>query len=1012
MPRSFPLQFCRVCAHRFLALILTFFSGAGAFAGSSVYTSRPGDGQAICLIPGEFAVAGDGVADDTSALQAAIDRVQETTCRGIVFIPSGRYRLTHELLVWSGIRLIGYGTTRPVLVLGENTPGYQAGAGKYMVHFVSDRPRSPDQPVRDANPGTFYSAMSNIDVEIRDGNPAAVGVRSHFAQHGFLVHMDFHIGQGRAGVEEVGNESEDLHFYGGDFGITTHKPSPSWPFLLIDSTFEGQRRAAIETEEGGLTLIRVAVKNVPTAILVRENRAEELWMENSRFESISGPALVISDEKSARTQINLRNTVCADVPVLAAFRESGREIAGKGRVYRVKEFSHGLQISDIGAVPEIKTVSEMESLSALPPAVATDIPALPPVSEWANVRDLGAKGDGEADDTSALRAAVAGHRVLYFPSGRYRVTDTITLRPDTVLIGLNPITARILITDFTAAFQGVNGPMERPVAPGTPGVPRAWRTIPPFPGSGAPKAMIEAPGGGAAIINGIGLDTAGMNNRAVALKWMSGPDSLVNDVRFLGGHGTYDADGSYLLIYNDNRTADPDPQRRWDSQHWSLWVTGGGGGTFKDIWTPSPFAAAGIYISDTKTSGRVYALSSEHHVRNEMKLNRVANWRIYALQTEEERHESPHALPLEIQECSNLLIANFFIYRVDTPVPFDTGIRVTASHDLDFRGLHAYSPGKLSFDNTVVDRTHHVDVRSREIAWLHVSGEAPSPNAGSPSPVLEQGARIRKLSGGFTNIDGLVADASGTIYFVDQEWSCIYRWSESGGLTLVTDAIPQPVALALDAAEGLMVVSRHGSVYAYKPGASETEIAVVAPQPGKPRPDAIAWLPVNRWRDGHDWIETSTRREPLQYVSADGSAFIPAPESYSLLPKPGRGRGFGTIDLARAYALVPVRPGEPVYLADEFGQTTWRFIPQSDGTLGNPRYFAGEGEAGTTVDSEGNVYVCAGQIFVYDPTGKSLGVIEVPERPSSLAFGGSDRKTLFIAARSSLYSIRVAAHVR
>ena len=89
-----------------------------------MYTSRPGDGQAICLIPGEFAVAADGVADDTSALQAAIDRVQETTRRGIVFIPSGRYRLTHELQVWSGIRLIGYGTTRPVLVLGQNTPGY------------------------------------------------------------------------------------------------------------------------------------------------------------------------------------------------------------------------------------------------------------------------------------------------------------------------------------------------------------------------------------------------------------------------------------------------------------------------------------------------------------------------------------------------------------------------------------------------------------------------------------------------------------------------------------------------------------------------------------------------------------------------------------------------------------------------------------------------------------------------------------------------------------------------
>lgn len=987
-------------------LILAVLWAAGAaFAGSSVYTLRPDDPAAVYLSTEAFAAKGDGVADDTDALQAAINRVQETTRRGIVFIPEGRYRLTRALQVWSGIRLIGYGPTRPVLVLGENTPGYQEGPGKYLVHFVSDRPAASGQPVRDANPGTFYSAMSNIDIEIRDGNPAAVGVRSHYAQHGFLSHMDFHIGQGRAGVEEVGNKSEDLRFYGGEFGITTHKPSPSWPFALLDSVFEGQRRAAIETEEGGLTLIRTWVKNVPTVILVRANRSEELWMEDSRFEHITGPALVISEENNARTQINLRNTVCVDVPVFAAFRESGREISGASPVYRVKEFSHGLHISDLAVTPEIKTTFETEALAATPAPVATDIAPLPPMSEWMNLRTLGAKGDGVADDTAALRAAIAAHRVIYLPTGRYRVTDTITLRPDTVLIGLNPITTQILITDFTAAFQGVNGPPERPVLPDIPGIPRAWRIIPPFPGGGAPKAMLEAPRGGTNIVNGLGLDTGGVNNRAVALKWMAGAGSQVNDVRFIGGHGTYGPDGAYLPIYNDNRTADPDPQRRWDSQHWSLWVTDGGGGTFKNIWTASPFAAAGLYVSDTDTPGRVYALSSEHHVRNEVKLRNVANWNFYALQTEEERGESPQALPLEIDGCSNLLVVNFFIYRVDMPAPFPAGIRVTNSRNLDFRGLHVYSPGKLSFDNTLVDQTHGLEIRSREIAWLHLSGGAPASRTPSVLPVLAADAKPSKVAGGFTNIDGLVADAAGEVYFVDQHWSRIHHWSDRGGLTLTTDAIPQPVALALDHTGNLLVVSRHGNVYSFKPGGSEADLAVLMPVPAQPRPAATAWLPANRWRDSHDWREASTRTEPLHYVSPDGSAFIPSPESYSLLPKPGRGRG-GTVDLARTYALIPSRPGEPFYASDEFGQTTWRFTLGSDGTLGAPERFAEEGEAGTAVDADGNVYVCAGQVFVYDRTGKQLGVIEVPERPSALAFGGADRRTLFIAARSSLYAIR------
>jgi sugar lactone lactonase YvrE len=245
------------------------------------------------------------------------------------------------------------------------------------------------------------------------------------------------------------------------------------------------------------------------------------------------------------------------------------------------------------------------------------------------------------------------------------------------------------------------------------------------------------------------------------------------------------------------------------------------------------------------------------------------------------------------------------------------------------------------------------------------------------------------------------------VYFVDPQWNRIHHWSGSTGLTLATDAIPQPAALATDKSGGLLVVSRHGNVYAFKPGATESEISVLAPVPAAARPDATAWLPANRWRDSHDWLEATTRREPLHYVSADGSAFIPAPESYAALTKPGR-RG-GTIDVARAYALKPARAGRPFYGADEFGQTTWRFTPGPDGVLGAPELFAEEGECDTAVDADGNVYVCAGQIFVYDAQGKSLGTIEVPERPSALVFGGEDGRTLFIAARSSLYALRPGA---
>jgi sugar lactone lactonase YvrE len=60
-------------------------------------------------------------------------------------------------------------------------------------------------------------------------------------------------------------------------------------------------------------------------------------------------------------------------------------------------------------------------------------------------------------------------------------------------------------------------------------------------------------------------------------------------------------------------------------------------------------------------------------------------------------------------------------------------------------------------------------------------------------------------------------------------------------------------------------------------------------------------------------------------------------------------------------------------------------------------------------DADGNVYIASGNIDVYDRTGRHIGTLETPERATSLAFGGPDRKTLFIGARSSLYAIQTSA---
>jgi hypothetical protein len=967
---------------------------------SSYYPARLDDAKAIYLTNQSFPVQGDGVADDSDAIQQAISKVQETTNQGILFVPAGRYRLTKTIYIWPGIRLIGFGATRPVFVLGASTPGFQQGP-TYMVFFAGARPGSvratqasgagippgANATPPDASPGTFYSAISNIDVEIQDGNPGAVAVRAHYAQHCFLAHMDFHIGSGLAGIHDGGNVAYDLHFLGGKYGIWTRKPSPGWQFTVMDSTFEGQSEAAIREHEAGLTLIRPQFKSVPTAISIDPNYSEELWVKDARMENVRGPAVIISNENGLRTEINMENVICRGVPVFASFRESGKQFAGPQEIYAVKTFSHGFHYDDIGAVPSIQDVFDAASLTKLPPLAESDIRDLPPMNTWVNVLSLGVRGDGTADDTEPLRKAIAEHKTLYFPSGQYRVTDTITLRPDTTLIGLHPSVTRILITDGTAAFQGV----------------------------GSAKALLETPRGGTNVVTGIGLYTNGINPRAVAAKWMAGSNSMINDVRFLGGHGTVEPGSTpeearkvWQQIYNNTHTADSNINRRWDGQYPSLWVTDGGGGTFLDIWTPSTFTQAGLYVSNTSTSGRVYELSSEHHVRNEVVLDNASNWQIYALQTEEERGEGGFALPLEIRDSSNVTIANLHMYRVVSSYqPFPYAVKLINSKNIRFRNVHCYSDSRVSFDNAVYDQTLGVEIRQREFARLDISGNAPRPRTVEPSPVLASGAKIEKVAGGFFNIAGGAIDASGDIYFVDAKWQLIYRWSpKARQLSVVRDNPIDPVQLAFDKSGNLLVISYQGegTVYTFKPGTDFGQLMLLKPEPSAPRPGMTPVLPVDYWRNENDFTGMVGKKKPYQYLSVDHSTFIPAGEDFVT------GKlyyGSKMHDLLRAFGLAPMSVGQTVYVSDESEQKTYSAAVGDDGALTNTKLFVDRGGESVAQDSEGNVYIAAGQIYVYNPSGMLIDTIDVPERPSQILFGGPDRKTLFIAARTSLYTVQM-----
>jgi gluconolactonase len=92
-----------------------------------------------------------------------------------------------------------------------------------------------------------------------------------------------------------------------------------------------------------------------------------------------------------------------------------------------------------------------------------------------------------------------------------------------------------------------------------------------------------------------------------------------------------------------------------------------------------------------------------------------------------------------------------------------------------------------------------------------------------------------------------------------------------------------------------------------------------------------------------------------------------------------------------------------------------RYEVKPDGTLTNGKLFidlSKETERGVTdglrVDTKGNLYETGpGGVWIISPEAKHLGTIRAPEQATNVGFGDPDKKTLYIAARTGIYKIRV-----
>lgn len=223
-------------------------------------------------------------------------------------------------------------------------------------------------------------------------------------------------------------------------------------------------------------------------------------------------------------------------------------------------------------------------------------------------------------------------------------------------------------------------------------------------------------------------------------------------------------------------------------------------------------------------------------------------------------------------------------------------------------------------------------------------------------------------------------------------------------MSVVRDNPLDPVQLFFDKSGDLLVISYagEGTVYSFKPDAPNDDVTLLKAQPAAPRPGMTPILPAGFWRNENDFLEAIPQKKPYQFVSPDGTTFLPAGEDFV------SGElyyGSKLNDLLRAFGMRAAVEGQPYYVPDESEEKTYIAQVGVDGSLSDLKLFVQQGGESLAVDDHGNVYIAAGEVFVYNPGGDLIDTIDVPERPSQLLFGGADNSTLFILARSSLYAV-------
>ncbi|KAJ5482994.1 Glucan 1-3-beta-glucosidase [Penicillium diatomitis] len=404
----------------------------------------------------DYGAVGDGVTDDTAAINAAISdggrsgpasRVTTTTTPAIVYFPAGTYLISSSIIDYYFTQLIGNPNSLPVL---KATPGF-VGLG-----LIDGDQYQSDGSQGWGSTNVFFRQIRNFKLDLTSipASSAATGIHWPTGQATSIQNVEIAMSSA-AGTQHQGIFIEngsggfmtDVTITGGLYGANVGNQQFTMRNMIISDAVT----AISQIWDWGWTYQGLRVTNCTTALSMNNGGPgnQLVGSVNVIDSTIEDCPTFVDTAWQSSTFSNgsliLENIALTNVPV-AVKDTSGTVLAGSGGSTTISAWGQGHKYTPNGPANFQGAISPAPRPSGLLASGSNRYYtkskpqyANLPKSSFMSVRAHGATGDGTTDDTSAIQSAVhaaaSSGKVLFFDQGTYKVTDTIYVPAGSRMVG-------------------------------------------------------------------------------------------------------------------------------------------------------------------------------------------------------------------------------------------------------------------------------------------------------------------------------------------------------------------------------------------------------------------------------------------------------------------------------------------------------------------------------------------------------------------------------------------------